>query len=737
MKKRLLALVLCLVMVVGLLPTVFAADGTEAASDTYTVTFDTHGGTPIPGQQVVAKGGKIEQPSNPTKEGYTFAGWYTDAAYTSAWDFDWVVSDNVWLHAKWTYTYTVTFNANGGTGTMDPQQLTEGQSVQLNASTFTREGYTFLGWNTNKDADAKLYDDCDYVFFGAATTLYAIWKQNPTNAKLSYDLGGGTLKSGSYTKPGQVAVGAAITVPTASEVSYDGYTLEGWYTSPIFMDSTKWTGTTMPAEDLTLYANYTKDAGKYTVTFEGNGSTSGYTYPQAFTAGEAFYLSANLYKRDGYTFLGWATRANATRATYADKERVRFSTDLTLYAVWQKNSDYTLSYYDYDDGNYTLRFEYGNMFTVDPNGGTVTFEGSIFTTARTYTVSKDYRLPDAKRVGYTFYGWDYSYNYRTGIVTLTAMWSKSTSGCSVKYWSYDYNKSMYEYVRTSSTITIDPNGGSVTWYGTTISKKQSVTVFDDRILNDATWKGNTFYGWKLTYSGSTPVFTAMWMQTSSIPSMLNGVDHYAYIKGYPNGTFKPTATITRAEVATIFYRLLNTSTRNAYSTSYNTFTDVPSGAWYNTAVSTMAKLGIINGDANGKFRPADPITRAELAAMVARCDGRTASVSSIFSDTTGHWASSYIARAYELGWITGYGTTYAPDKYISRAETVAILNRVLEREPEYTSDLLKNMNTFSDVSTTAWYYLDVQEAANSHTYTRKTNSNYETWSKLTADPSWF
>ena len=288
MKKRLLALVLCLVMVVGLLPTVFAADGTEAASDTYTVTFDTHGGTPIPGQQVVAKGGKIEQPSNPTKEGYTFAGWYTDAAYTSAWDFDWVVSDNVWLHAKWTYTYTVTFNANGGTGTMDPQQLTEGQSVQLNASTFTREGYTFLGWNTNKDADAKLYDDCDYVFFGAATTLYAIWKQNPTNAKLSYDLGGGTLKSGSYTKPGQVAVGAAITVPTASEVSYDGYTLEGWYTSPIFMDSTKWTGTTMPAEDLTLYANYTKDAGKYTVTFEGNGSTSGYTYPQAFTSGEAF-----------------------------------------------------------------------------------------------------------------------------------------------------------------------------------------------------------------------------------------------------------------------------------------------------------------------------------------------------------------------------------------------------------------------------------------------------------------
>ena len=734
MKKRFLALILCLVMVIGLVPTVFADGGTEVASDSYTVTFVTHGGTPVDSKQVTA-GKKIERPANPTKEGYTFDGWYTDEAYASAWNFDWTVSGNVWLHAKW--TYAVTFDANGGTGAMATQQLTEGQMAQLDANTFTREDYTFLGWNTNKDADAKLYDDGDYVSFGAATTLYAIWKKNPTKATLSYDLGGGTLKRGSYTKAGQVAVGAAITVPTASEVSYDGYTLEGWYTSPIFMESTKWTGTTMPAEDLTLYANYTEDAGKYTVTFEGNGSTSGYTYPQAFTAGEAFYLSANLYERDGYTFLGWATRANATRATYADRERVRFSTDVTLYAVWQKNSDYTLSYYDYDDGNYTLHFEYGDKFTVDPNGGTVTFEGSVFTTAKTYTVSKDYRLPDAKRVGYIFYGWDYSRNNRTGVVTLTAMWSKSTGNCSVKYWSYDYNKSMYEYVKSNSTITIDPNGGSVTWYGTTISKKQSVTVSDDRVLNDASRTGYTFYGWDLTYSGGKPVFTAMWSKKiDTVPYMLNGTDHYAYIKGYPNGKFKPDATITRAEVATIFYRLLTDSTRRAYTTSYNTFKDVPANAWYNTAVSTMAKLGIITGGSDGYFRPNDPITRAEMAAMIARCDGGYyGSTYSGFTDTYGHWASSYIARAYELGWITGYGSTYAPDRNLSRAESVAILNRVLNRAPQYGSDLLKNMTTFSDVGTNAWYYLDVQEAANSHTYTRRTNG-YESWNKLTTDPSW-
>ena len=219
--------------------------------------------------------------------------------------------------------------------------------------------------------------------------------------------------------------------------------------------------------------------------------------------------------------------------------------------------------------------------------------------------------------------------------------------------------------------------------------------------------------------------------------MLNGTDHYAYIKGYPNGSFKPTDTITRAEAATIFYRLLTDSTRKAYATTYNSFKDVPATAWYNTAVSTMAKLGIVNGGADGYFRPNDPITRAEIAAMIARCDGAYyTGTSTVFSDTYGHWAAGYIDRAYELGWINGYGTTYAPDRYISRAETVAVLNRVLNRAPQYTSDLTRNYTTFSDVATSAWYYLDVEEAANSHTYTRKTNADYETWTKLIADPSW-
>ena len=288
-------------------------------------------------------------------------------------------------------------------------------------------------------------------------------------------------------------------------------------------------------------------------------------------------------------------------------------------------------------------------------------------------------------------------------------------------------------------MVIDPNGGTAKLSGTSFSTKQYFNIYRDYTLTDASRSGYTFYGWDLTKSGSTYYFTAMWSRyKSDVPYMLNGTDHYAYIKGYPNGSFKPTDTITRAEAATIFYRLLTDSTRKAYATTYNAFKDVPATAWYNTAVSTMAKLGIVNGGADGYFRPNDPITRAEIAAMIARCDGAYyTGTSTVFSDTYGHWAASYIDRAYELGWINGYGTTYAPDRYISRAETVAVLNRVLNRAPQYTSDLTRNYTTFSDVATSAWYYLDVEEAANSHTYTRKSNADYETWTKLIADPSWF
>ena len=416
-----------------------------------------------------------------------------------------------------------------------------------------------------------------------------------------------------------------------------------------------------------------------------------------------------------------------------------------LTAQWKEDTatEYTVTFYCwYDKKNETQKFASGTKIVIDPNGGKFLYKGSYTTDETTFYLTSDYKIENAKRTGYTFYGWKATEDTRTNTVTFTAQWSKdypNYSTYSIYYYDYDDCKSEYANFPYGTSVVIDPNGGTAKLSGTSFSTKQSFNIYRDYTLTDASRSGYTFYGWDLTKSGSTYYFTAMWSRyKSDVPYMLNGTDHYAYIKGYPNGSFKPTDTITRAEAATIFYRLLTDSTRKAYATTYNSFKDVPATAWYNTAVSTMAKLGIVNGGADGYFRPNDPITRAEIAAMIARCDGAYyTGTSTVFSDTYGHWAAGYIDRAYELGWINGYGTTYAPDRYISRAETVAVLNRVLNRAPQYTSDLTRNYTTFSDVATSAWYYLDVEEAANSHTYTRKSNADYETWTKLIADPSWF
>lgn len=219
--------------------------------------------------------------------------------------------------------------------------------------------------------------------------------------------------------------------------------------------------------------------------------------------------------------------------------------------------------------------------------------------------------------------------------------------------------------------------------------------------------------------------------------MLNKTDHFAYVIGYPDGTVHPNGQITRAEVATIFFRLLRDEVRDGAFTTSNTYSDVAYGKWYNNPISTMSALGIITGYPDGTFKPNKPITRAEFAAIAARFDETQSGKSATFSDVIGHWAAKEIGIAYYNDWIKGYSDgTFKPDQNITRAEAMTMINRVLERKPESPADLLTNMNKWTDnLDTSKWYYLDVQEATNSHGYTRKT-FNYELWRQMLPDPDW-
>ena len=275
----------------------------------------------------------------------------------------------------------------------------------------------------------------------------------------------------------------------------------------------------------------------------------------------------------------------------------------------------------------------------------------------------------------------------------------------------------------------------------------------------------TFSGWRINGSGDVVTeikdiqqdvkLIGVWTRRSSgggggshkptvtipddVPTGLNGDDHFAYIVGYPNGNVEPNGNITRAEVATIFFRLLTEEVRTVNSTQSNSLSDVTRGQWFNHAVSTLSSMGIVKGHNDGTFAPNAPITRAEFAAIAARFDDKNRDTSSKFTDIASHWAKNEIGIAANKGWINGYPDgTFRPNQYITRAEAMTLVNRVLNRLPENSSDLLDSMIKWPDNSdASAWYYLAVQEATNSHAYSDKSKDDkYEKWTTIRDARDW-
>ncbi len=221
--------------------------------------------------------------------------------------------------------------------------------------------------------------------------------------------------------------------------------------------------------------------------------------------------------------------------------------------------------------------------------------------------------------------------------------------------------------------------------------------------------------------------------------VLNKEIHFNYVIGYTDGTIRPNNDISRAEVATIFFRLLTDEAREQYTTTAGNFTDVKAGMWCNRAIATLTNMGIIKGYTDGSFQPNKSITRAELATIIARFAKLDVNTKT-FSDINGHWAQKNIELAAGNGWINGYEDgTFRPNNNITRAETFAMINRVLDRQTESVSDLLptSDMNMWSDnLNENAWYYKDVQEATNYHKCDRVGDSVYEKWTEKVPDIDW-
>ena len=401
---------------------------------------------------------------------------------------------------------------------------------------------------------------------------------------------------------------------------------------------------------------------------------------------------------------------------------------------------------------YTLDLYYANEYTVEykwadaPAGVTLPTDTETYLGVAAAKAAVDkkytngYQFSGSDGYFYTFSGWNEG-TVNGQVVTFTASWTKGEKDPSK--WA---------------TVTFNSNGGSTV-------ASQTVKYNDKAKEPTAPTKsGYTFAGWyteeQLTtkYVFDTPVtgnitLYAKW-NTNYVPYYppvpptvkiedddalgLNTTDHFAYIVGYGNGEVRPQNNITRAEVATIFFRLLTDDVRDENLTKTNRYSDVAATSWYNTAVSTLSSMGIITGYPDGTFRPNAAITRAEFAAIAARFDNDGDKTAAKFSDIATHWAKDEISIAYNNGWITGYPDgTFGPQRDITRAETMTLVNRVLNRQPETEEDLLPNMTVWTDnANPKAWYYLAVQEATNSHYYEFKTNSQYEKWTELRETRDW-
>ena len=432
--------------------------------------------------------------------------------------------------------------------------------------------------------------------------------------------------------------------------------------------------------------------------------------------GRAYTAKAQQNSHQGYTFDGWYTDE---QCKHPFVDGTVLNTDTVLYGRWTRLDTKTVTF-KVQNGKWSDGTSADKTVTVKLRNGLGTLSEADVPTGM--TPDTGYKAPGA---------WDIRPNTDpngiTGDVTYVYRFSSTGGGSSSSHHSTRY------------TLHYESNGGTA-YKDERCSSGTKVTL--DKT---PTRESYTFTGWyadkaltqkitSVTMNGDKTVY-AGW-EATGVPDKLNGDDHFAYVIGYPDGKVHPEGNISRAETATIFFRLLKADIRDGNLTADNEFSDVSDGQWHNKAISTMAKLGIVKGRRADCFDPNASITRAEFAAICARFSTRTVENSGSFSDISGHWAENEIERAAAFGWISGYPDgTFRPDARITRAEAMTMINRVLCRMPQSESDLLDSMVTWSDNKPSDWHYLAVQEATNSHDFNRQGEVG-ESWTKLTSVPDW-
>lgn len=626
------------------------------------------------------------------------------------------------LKSKCTVTYHWASTENPNSAVLPaPETVTEGTSHPV-ATVASVKDWKFSGWYTNEDCTGTSVSTVEYSGAGQTIDLYGKWTHDACTVTFLADYewmpGRGYLDANkqtvvlTYTVPYGSTLqnaGKSLPTPVPGEATY--YFFKDWDLDNLFY-------TDLEVLNMPVRSNLTFVAQWWPiVTFDANGG--------AWSSGETMHYVKITDKvaaestpvRNGYTFLGWYTD-DGNRANFEDT----VNGPTTLYAHWAKNAAVTFRIVNGTWSGGAAEDKTVTVVLYPQADGTAsgTLDASyvpqIMLPAPGYeNIAGGWeQTPNTDPNGITG---DMTYVYRFG-----STGGGSSSGHSTRYTlHYESNGgTAYKDERCSSgtKVTLDktPTRESYTFTGWYADKALTQKITSVTMNSDKT----VYAGWEAT----------------GVPDKLNGDDHFAYVVGYSDSTVRPNANISRAEVATIFFRLLKSDIRDGNLTADNEFSDVSDGQWHNKAISTMAKLGIVKGRRADRFDPDASITRAEFAAICARFNTKPVENSSSFSDISGHWAENEIERAAAFGWISGYPDgTFRPDARITRAEAMTMINRVLCRMPQSESDLLDSMVTWPDNKPSDWHYLAVQEATNSHDFNRQGEVG-ESWTKLTSVPDW-
>ena len=640
------------------------------------------------------------------KTGYDFDGWYEAKKDigTASHKLNALSIAKKWeLYGRYTaktdVSYTVKYLREGDNKVLAPEKVVTDQTFDTEV---TEQAADVVGYTPDAPSKTMILDEYNKVLtfsYSANTYDYTVRhiKQLPDG---SYDEANAEVEtlSGKFE---------ALAVVTAKDYGSHYPTNDADTKQNIKIE-----------EGLTIDVKY--DLDEHTLTFETNGGSA--INPVTVRHGNAVARPADPTK-DKYTFIGW----------YADPEFTEeydFATvleaDKTIYAKFELTSTPIGDIYVRYDVLHIKQLPDGTYDLANAEVEHLSAKKDTTVTA----VIKDYRATHHVNVNRTL-----SKLTGTAIQPYRGVDGKPVYTILSVYYDLDFH-----------TLTFDTMGGSkiapeTVRHGLTVAKPKDPVnggyIFDGW-YTDKTYR--TPYNFATPLTQDTTIY-AKWflivlpgVTVKKAAPKLNTADHFAYVQGYPDGTVKPAGNITRAETAAILFRLMDDASRKTYYSTKSGFRDVASGSWYNTYVATLNNAGVITDSSNGYFRPNEAITRAELAAMLAKFS-ETTGAANYFNDVSAkYWAANAIAICAKLGWITGYPDgTFRPDKNVTRAELMAMINRATGRAPKSADAFLPGMKTWIDNTADKWYYLDVQEATNSHSYTVKGS---ETWTALTSDPNW-